>query len=127
MGKNIFIQFIEWHFLEMPQEILRLWRNFLRFNLNYFSLSLLAKTLFSHWRRHHYSYGRGFDFKRYLEVWSFNAISRGLGAIVRSILIVTGLLSEIFIILVGLIIFLIWLILPVLLILGLGFGVKVIF
>ena len=111
----------------MPMEILRVWQNFLRFNLNYFSLSLLLKTFFSPWRRYGYSYGRGFDFKKYFEAWSFNAVSRGLGAIIRIILIVIGLTSEIFIVIGGLIMFLTWLVLPALLILGLGLGIKIIF
>ncbi len=127
MGKSIFIQFLEWHFLKMPQEILEAWRNFLRFNLNYFSLPLLFKTFFSHWRRYRYFYGRGFDFKRYFEVWCFNVISRSLGAIVRSILIVFGLIFEIFIIIAGMVVFLAWLALPVLLIFGFGFGFKIMF
>lgn len=125
--KNIVIQYLIWHFYEMSVNILKGWRNFLVFNLNYFSIPLLLKTLFSHWRRYRYSYGRGFDFKRYAEVFSFNMISRVIGAIMRSFLIIIGLLVEIFILLCGAIIFLGWLVLPILLLLGLFFGLKLIF
>ena len=127
MAQNIFIQYLIWHFFDVPKGILKAWRNFLLFNLNYFSIPLLFKTLFSHWRRYRYSYGRRFDLGRYFEAFTFNLISRGLGAVVRVILILIGLLVEFFIILAGAIIFLGWLILPVLLIAGLIFGIKIIF
>ena len=117
-------QFISWYFFDIPKEILKAWRNFLLFNFNFFSITLLLRTLFSPWRKYKYSYGRGFDFKRYLNVFSFNMISRAIGAIVRIFVIIFGLICEFFVFLFGIIIFLGWLILPFLLFLGLYFGFK---
>lgn len=125
--QNIVIQYLSWQFWEVPREILKAWRNFLLFNLNYFSIPLLIKTFFSHWRRYQWSYGRGFDIGRYFEVFFSNLISRILGAIVRSFLLIIGLIVEFFIIAGGLIVFLSWLILPAILIAGLIFGFKIIF
>ena len=127
MVKNIFIQYLEWQFSDVPKSILAGWKNCLKFNLNYWSVPLLLKTLFSHWRRYHYSYGRGLNFGRYFEAFTFNMISRVLGAIMRSVLIILGLLTEIFVILAGAVVFLGWLILPALLIFGLVFGFKILF
>lgn len=121
----MFSQWVFWQFFEMPGNILKAWINFLLFNLNYFSIPLLLKTFFSPWRRYKWSYGKGFDIKRYLEALFSNLISRILGAVMRSFLIFVGLLAEIFIIFAGIIIFLGWLVLPVLLIGGLIFGLKV--
>ena len=125
MGQNIFIQYLEWQFFDVPKNILQAWQNCLRFNLNYWSVPLLLKTLFSHWRRYQYSYGKGFNFKRYFEAFTFNMISRVLGSIMRSVLIVLGLLTEIFVFLAGAIVFLIWLILPFLLVGGFFYGFKI--
>lgn len=125
--QNILFQWLSWQFFEVPGNILKAWKNFLKFNLNYFSIPLLLKTLFSPWRRYKTSYGRGFDIGRYFEVLLSNLIFRGLGAIMRSFLIIIGLLVEIFIIFGGLIIFFGWLILPILLALGLVFGFRVMF
>ncbi|HXK32344.1 MAG: hypothetical protein A2Z68_00475 [Candidatus Nealsonbacteria bacterium RBG_13_38_11] len=125
--QNIVIQWLCWHFFDVPKGILKAWRNFLFFNFNYFSVVLLLKTFFSPWRRYSWSYGRGFNIQRYIEVFLSNLLSRALGAIVRSFLIVFGLITEIFIISLGLIVFLGWLILPALLIFGLAFGIKVMF
>jgi len=124
--QNIFFQYLSWQFLEVPGNILNAWRNFLKFNLNYFSISFLIKTLFSPWRRYRMSYGKGFDIGRYFTAIFSNLIFRLLGAIMRIILIIIGLLVEIFIIFAGVILFFGWLILPALLIAGLVFGLKII-
>ena len=122
---NIFIQFLDWYFLEQPQAITKAWINLIKFNLNYFSIPLLLKTFFSYWRKFKWSYGRGFDFKRYLEAFSFNAISRSLGVTIRFFLIIIGIIFEFFIILFGLIALLGWFLLPLILIEVLLSGFKI--
>ena len=122
--RNIVILWISWHFFEAPKNILRAWRNFLVFNFRYFSFSFLLKTLFCHWRRYRCSYGRGFDLKRYFSVFLFNLMSRILGAMVRILTILLGLLVEVFLLMAGIIAFFSWIFLPLLLPLGLYFGLK---
>ena len=124
---KIFFLYFQWHFLDNPKLILRAWRNCLKFNLNYWSLPLLLRTLFSHWHRYSYSYGRGLDFKRYFEVFTFNMISRVLGAIIRIGLVFIGLFTEVFVFLAGVFVFFFWLILPVLIIVGIVYGFKLLF
>ena len=123
--QNVFLQYLAWQFLDVSKSILLGWKNFLKFGLNYFSVPLLIKTLFSHWRRYKWSYPRGFDIGKYFEVFISNLISRILGAIMRIFLIIIGILAEVFIIFAGMIIFLGWLVLPILLIFGLIFGFKI--
>ena len=124
--QNIIIQYLIWHFFDVPKEILKAWKNFLFFNLNYFSVFLLLKTFFSHWRKYRWSYGRGFDVKVYIETFFSNFISRILGAIVRSFFIFSGLLIEVFIFLAGFVILFAWLFLPIFLITSLIFGIKLV-
>jgi len=124
MGKNIFFQYLCWQFLDMPRNLLKAWGNFLKFNLNYFSIPLLLKTFFSPWRRYSWSYGRGFDLGRFFEVFFSNLISRILGALMRVFLIIFGVIAEVFIFIIGIIIFLGWIILPFLLIGGFILGIK---
>jgi len=122
--KNIFVQYLEWHLFDVPKNILKGWRNFLAFNLNYFSIPLLFKTLFSPWRRYTWAYPRGFDLGGYLEVFFSNLISRTLGAIVRIFFIFLGAAVEIIILLIGLVLFLGWFFLPFLLIGSLVLAIK---
>ncbi len=123
--QSIISQWISWQFFEVPKEILKAWKNFLKFNLNYFSVLLLLKTLFSPWRRYQISRSRGFDLGKFFETLISNLIFRLLGALMRSFLIFVGLLVEVMILFGGIVIFIGWLILPALLILGLIFGIKV--
>ncbi len=123
--ENILIQYFNWQFFDVPKKLIKAWKNFLLFNLNYFSIPLLIKTLFAPWRKYKMSYGRGFDVGRYFEALLSNLIFRILGAIIRIFLIIIGLFVEIFIIFGGIIIFFGWLVLPIFLILGLIFGFKV--
>jgi len=126
MGQNILIQYLSWQFLDVPGNILAGWKNFLKFGINYFSIPLLVKTLFSPWHRYAWAYPRGFDIGKYLEVFISNLISRILGAIMRIFLIIAGILVEVFIIFAGIILFIGWLTLPILLLAGLCFGFKII-
>lgn len=124
---NIFLQALVWQFFDMPRAILVGWKNFLLFNLNYFSIILLLKTYFSHWHKYYYSYERVFEFWKNTEVFIFNMMSRIIGAMVRTFIIVIGTISEVLIFLLGIIIFLGWLILPFLLVFGLFFGISLLF
>ncbi|HDZ54678.1 MAG TPA: hypothetical protein ENI19_02590 [Candidatus Nealsonbacteria bacterium] len=123
---NIIWLWFFWYFFEIPKEILKGWRNFLLFNLNYFSIPLLLKTLFSHWKRYYWIRGRGFTIGEYFNVLLSNLMSRFLGALIRIALIIVGLILELFIIIGGFIIFLGWILLPVLLISGLVLGTLLI-
>jgi len=111
--RNLFISFLDWHFHEAFLNIVGAWRNFLSFNLRYFSVGELSRTLFSHWHKMGEGYGRGFDLPRFFSVFIGNTFSRILGAIVRSVFIIIGLAVELFILLAGLAALLFWLLLPI--------------
>ncbi|HJN62176.1 MAG TPA: hypothetical protein QGH92_01070 [Candidatus Parcubacteria bacterium] len=124
MNQNILFQFVEWYFVDQTRLIFGALKNLLKFNLNYFSIPELLKTLFSPWRRYNISYGRGFDIKRFFEVLVFNVLSRVLGAIMRVFLIIIGTAIEVIIFFLGILAIFFWLLLPILLILGLVFGLR---
>ena len=124
---NIFFEALVWQFFDAPKAILIAWKNFLLFNLNYFSIPLLLRSYFSHWHRYSYSYERVFEFWKNIEIFVFNMMSRIIGAILRTFFIIIGATVEVAIVIIGLIILLIWLVLPFLLIFGLAFGIKLLF
>lgn len=124
---NIFSQFIAWYLRDQPRFILKVWKNLLRFNLEYFSIPLLLRTFFSPWRKYTWSYGRRFDFGRYLEAFVSNLISRTLGAILRFFLILIGIFLEIIIFFGGPIALVGWFFLPLILVGGLILGFKILF
>jgi hypothetical protein len=124
---NIFLQALVWQFFDAPKEILKGWRNFLLFNLNYFSIPILLRTFISPWRRYSYSYGKIFEIWNNIQVFVFNIMSRVIGAVLRSVFIIIGILVEILIIIVGAIMFIGWILLPILLLAGFLFGLRLIF
>src|SRR3989344_6954049 len=102
------IRFFGWHYTFAPRQIIEIWIGFLAATLHYFSVGLLLRTLVSPWHRDTTGYGRGFDFKRYLSIWSLNMVSRGVGFIVRSVTIVLALLAEVLIAVIGLMFLALW-------------------
>jgi hypothetical protein len=101
-----------WHFAENPLLILRAWLNILHYNFYRFPTGDLLINLFSPWRKYTWSYGRGFSLSRYIEVFTSNIFSRCMGALVRSIVILSSLLSALMIIFFGLLSIIIWFLLP---------------
>jgi len=110
--EGILFSWILWHFFEMPKFLIEVWNNYFIFVSNFFSLPLLLRTFFSPWRRYQWAYPRGFDLKTILEVFFSNTISRILGAMMRVVLIIVGIFSQLAVALVGLVIFLGWLFFP---------------
>lgn len=110
--KSLFLLWIKWQFWEVPRFLLQAWGNFLRFVLEYFSVPLLIKTFFAPWRKYKWEHPRGFDVAGHLEAFFSNMISKTIGAICRSFLILVGIIVEILTLLIGGVVFLSWLVLP---------------
>ena len=97
------------------------------YNLNYFSVPTLLKTFFSHWHRYYSPYSKVFDLWVNFESFVFNMMSRIIGAILRTFLIIIGIVSEVLILIAGFFILLFWLALLFLLAGGFSFGFKLLF
>lgn len=122
--QNIFSQIVVWWISETPGRIIAAWKNFLRFNFNYFSVGLLLRTLFSPWRKYEVYRERGFNVGKFIESLISNLIFRLLGAFLRSILIFAGLVTEIFVALAGVAAFILWIFLPFIVVGSFLFGVR---
>jgi len=112
IGMPIAIVFWRWYYGEAVKDVLTGWRNYIIFSLNYFSIPLLLRTLFSPWRRDITKKPRGLDVQRIFEYVAFNSISRGLGFLVRFFTIIAGIIFSLVVVISGFVFFVIWLILP---------------
>jgi hypothetical protein len=110
--KDILSSWILWHYVISLEKIYRQWKDFLKFNMDYFSIPFLLKTIFSPWKKYKISYGKGFDIAKIFEALTFNVFSRFIGAGIRTLVILFGLLSQFLIIFFGIFIILFWIILP---------------
>ena len=115
--KNIISLWFSWHFFEAPRSLLSIWRNFFSFGLDFFSIPILIMTLFSPWRKYKWNYPRGFDPRGYLETFISNMFSRLIGAVCRLFLVITGVVVEVLVLVIGAITILIWMAMPLILIL----------
>ena len=116
--KNIFSMWIVWHFYEMPKFLLKVWNNYILFALNYFSLPILLRSLFSPWRKYRWNYPKWFKIGEFIGTFVSNMFSRLLGALMRIVLIAVGILFQLFVILAGLVIILLWILVPLIVIAG---------
>jgi len=92
---------------------MRRWYFALAWIVHYFSLNILPKTLFSPWKRLVSDNTQpGFSLQRFFEEVSFNIISRCIGAFVRTIIFITGVLILISAIIAGLFGLVIWFVCP---------------
>lgn len=106
------VDYLSWHFLFAPRKTIKVASNFVIFFYYYFSAGLLAKTLFAPWKRLTIKRGRAFSLENFFHVLSFNLISRGMGAIVRTIIIFCWLVMEILTLLFSAAFVLAWIVLP---------------
>ena len=116
--EDILISWILWQFFEMPKFLLKVWANYFVFASNLFSLPLLLKTFFAPWRKYRWTYPKGFNIGEFFNTLVSNTISRVLGAIMRIILILTGIICQVLVAVFGFIIFLGWLISPFIILFG---------
>jgi len=127
MGKAIIFQYFVWHFKDTPKELLKAWKNYLRFYLEYFSLPALLKTYFSHWHRYRFSYGKGFNPALWAEAFVGNMMSRIVGMILKTFILVFGIIFEVFVFFAGLIMIFAWFLLPIILLAGFFISLDLLF
>jgi hypothetical protein len=126
IGEN-FGLFFEWYLFDFPKEILKGIKNYLKFGLHYFSIPFLLKTFFSHWHKYAWQYPRAPDIAKIFEVWASNQVSRLVGMVCRSFLILIGLIFEVLVLIFGFLIFFLWFFLPIILFLFFVYGAKLLF
>jgi len=107
------MEFLSWYYKEGISYYIQSWLGTVSWVRHYFSLSLLLKTLFAPWKRLLISdTSPGFNLQKKFEVFTFNLISRGIGATVRLILFGTGAVIVLMTILGGAAGLIFWLIFP---------------
>ncbi len=116
--QNIIAMWLFWQFAQVPVFLFGVWGNYLRFTENYFSVVTLLKTLISPWRRMNWQYPKTIDIYQFFLALTSNIFSRFLGAMLRVILIVLGIVAYILVLIGGGVILLGWLLIPFVIIAG---------
>lgn len=112
---SFFLYYLIWHYGRGVVEMIINFRNFLKFIYNFFSISILLRTLFSPFQRLTEHYKGGLDVSAFFESVITNLISRSVGFLARIFIIVLGSIILIVAFLIEGILLVVWIIAPVLL------------
>ncbi len=117
MKKNSRINFFSWYYEKGLHEFLEIWKNFLKFVIQHFSIVELLLTLFSPWKKDVVVKNwRGWNPKKSLKVLFENIISRLIGSVVRIFVVLIGLILFSVIFLLGILLLILWISFPVVLV-----------
>ncbi len=118
-----FLGYLKWHYITALSTVFSFWKNILVFLFNYFSIKNLVGNFFTPWKRLADSYPKRFNIKIYFFTFVSNSIMRVVGIILRSIVILFGLICcAIYITLLPLTL-IIWLALPLIIAALIIFGI----
>lgn len=114
--RDLFIlAYIKWHYGRGLREFFGVAHNFLWFVQHFFSFKLLLKTLFAPWKRLGEHYGGGLDLEDFASSLIVNGLMRAVGFVTKMIVLLVGLISFILVSIFAFFIFIIWILLPVIL------------
>ncbi len=105
--------YVVWHYSRGLYGFFALWENIFRTVIHFFSIPLLIKTFFSPFHRLAETPPKGFHPGDFIAAKTVTLIMRIVGIIMRAILIVSGLIGLIVVALVGIVLFVSWVLLPV--------------
>lgn len=108
--------YISWHYTKAISDLINLFKDFTWFIWNMFSIKILLKTLFVPFQKLSVKSTKKFDIQEYFSALATNLLMRLLGFVMRTFFIVLGLLSLVFFTALSAIFFLVWLVLPLILI-----------
>jgi hypothetical protein len=117
--------YAHWHYFKALALMSHIFRNLLWFHWNFFSISALAKTLFVPLKRIT-KRRRSFSLEDVLGTIVVNLISRLIGAFLRIIIVILGLVSIVVSSFFFVLVYLFWFVLPVMLLVTFFYGLFLI-
>ncbi|MFA6273487.1 MAG: hypothetical protein WC673_03310 [Candidatus Paceibacterota bacterium] len=121
-------RYLVWHYSEALVDWGRIVGNFVWFFFHMFSIGLLLRTLFSPFKRIQEEKKKGsFKFEDWGGAMIINLLMRFIGFLVRSVIIIMGLVFILLTVVIGVVALLFWLVLPGLVIFLIAFGLGQLF
>jgi hypothetical protein len=105
--------YFAWHYGRAFWDMFHIWVNFLWFVFNFFSVSALIETFFDPWKRMGESYPKGLDIAGTVSTFVVNTLMRVVGIMVRLIVLCIGLAFAAVIFAAGIIIGILWALMPI--------------
>lgn len=106
--------YLRWHYTTAFADILHVIKNFERALLELFSIKLLLKTFFKPVFRIKETYAGGINLEAFFTMILTNTLMRMVGMVVRTLFILLGLVFLALLFGIGAIVYLVWLVAPLL-------------
>ena len=113
-----------WHYTQAWFLLWGVWRNFLWFVIHFFSIPQLMRSWFAPFKRITEGRGDKFDLEDLASYIIIGFLSRILGALVRTIIIVIGLITLALTVIGGFAVYLLWALVPFMIIGILGMSIS---
>lgn len=124
---SILHHYFIWHYTNAFREILHIFSNLFWYVVNFFSLPQLTSSFFAPWKRITEKRGETFNFEDFASFIIVNLISRLIGMLFRTIIILIGIFALLLLCLCVVAIYLFWILAPLLMTGGLIYGIVFIF
>ncbi len=120
---SVLHHYLLWHYTSAFGEIFHIWKNFLWFVTNFFSLPQLTKSYFAPFKRMTEERGNSFNFEDLAGFIIINLISRLIGMLMRTVIIVIGVTS-LLVLSVGIVLtYIFWVTAPIIIVGCLYYGI----
>lgn len=106
------VNYLYWQFIESPQKLFFVIEKTIVYLYHLFSINFLVKTLFEPWKKDVVRYANP-TLQDRIQIILFNLIARLMGFVMRSLTILTGLIVIICVIIFSIILFIGWVLLPI--------------
>lgn len=125
----VFSHYLKWHYTRALRDLTRIYRNFIVFVFNFFSVPVLVRSYFAPWRRlgEEYPPTMIIDPFNYFSVFLVNLIMRLVGVIMRTIVIVLGMTMTLLLVFSYPLVLFLWLILPLIIVIIFLIGLGLLF
>lgn len=117
-----------WHYSAALVRFTAIYKDIIFFVADFFSLPILLKSFFAPWRRLAEPYPEDkLDFSEMMSVFIVNSLVRLVGVVMRSIMILVGLIALVLTVVLYPVLVLLWLALPLVIVVLLAVGLKLLF
>lgn len=119
----LILDFSAWYYTRAFKDMLVVWSNLMWFVVHFFSIPLLVRTLFSPWKRMTDPYHPK-SVEDFFGTLAMNMVSRLLGALVRTVIIVCGVLLLLLGVAGLFLIIVLWILMPLVFVVSVGYGIM---
>lgn len=119
--------YLKWHYSKAIYNVFSIWKNLSVFIFNFFSIKSLFVNFFAPWKRLAESYPKGLDVKGYLSAFLINAIMRVVGIIFRFFMLIVGIICYLLFLITLPFVLIFWLIFPLIILSLIVIGIILIF